>query len=212
MTRVKWPLVWRHIWLPVPWFAAGLLAPFVLSAFADSSIVAFVSATGLVLGVLFASQAFEGYRKDEAHLETQTRIGLAIGQEFDSNRRRLEELKDAVHPGADGVPTLLVSGPFRLRGGHLIQDNVGVLDWHFVFLARCLAFYHNLQEAEGLRSLYALSLATRGPNDFALSMARDLAESAENLLEEMKPIQEQFDRQDYYRENSLVSKVRRRKP
>ena len=183
-----------------------------LPVYGDATAAAFIGASALAIGTLFATHGIDRVRSQRAQLELQFSINTVVGEELISNRMRLETLANVGLKDKEGIPLFTLLGPLWLRGGDLVRTHFTGLEWKTEFLARVLSLYHNLEEAEGLRSLYAQSLALGGPVATLQSLAGRLQTFSPELLEEMTPVEESFKRQDFYRPDSILALLREKKP
>ncbi len=208
--RLSSRLALRNSWPALPWLVGGLFGIAYLPMVGQGELAAFVGAAGLALGTLFVTQGFGRAGDQLSRLELQGMVATTVAEDMVSNGRRLEPLLTALRRRPGEVPQLVVVGPLWLRGAELVRRHMMELDWQREFLAHMLALYHNLEETEGLRHLYAQSLAVGGPPDFAVMMAEQLRNLSRGLLQEMKEVEETLHGLKFYHPGSLGERMRRK--
>ncbi len=209
--RLGTRLALRNSLPALPWFIGGFLGIAYLTQVGEEGLAAFSGAAGLALGTVFVTQGIGRSKQQLSRLELQGMVATTAAEDLISNRERLEPLLNALRSRPAKVPELVVVGPIWLRGGELIRRHMMELDWQKEFLARMLALYHNLEEAEGFRHLYAQSLAVGGPSEFAVLMAGHLRDLSRGILKDMEEVEETLHAVKFYRLGSLGEKMRRKK-
>lgn len=194
-----------NFWSVPFWMLGGILSAFYLPGVTDHTIGPFVGASAIAVGTIFATNGIQRFRDQVAMLEAQASISVIVGEELLANKARLKVLVKTGERDADGVPLHLLSGPFWLRGADLVRTHMLQLGWTRDFLARVLALYHNLEEAEGLRRLYVQAITLGGPPASWLSLAGRLRQFSQQLLKELGVVEEAFNRNGHFHPASLFS-------
>lgn len=137
---------------------------------------------------------------------------VTLGQDILYNEERLESLMGAIQVDSRNILQFITTGPVRSVGSRLVREHIEELEWEASFKAQVLHFYYHLEELEGLRSLYAQSVALRGEEDFRMSSGQDIQELISELLPELEGLRERLKRLDFYLERSLIRRHRRLPP
>lgn len=207
--EIRRRILLRNLTISIFWFAIGLVSVAILARALEPFLVTFLAATSIALGTFFLTWAWERTRRQINLLTLGVTVEMTLGQDILYNEGRLKSLKGAVWVDARSILNFFTTGPIRIVGSRLVQEHIFELEWQAWFKAQVLHFYYTLEELEGLRSLYAQSVALHGEELFRVSSGEDIQRLSSELLPELEGLRKRLKRLDFYLESSLIGKYRR---